>query len=122
MFEGFASNYRVERAQAQAEALEAEAQSTELQVALDVWKSYQDLQTDTANLTNSQDLLADAQHSLDIARGRYRAGVGTFTELLNAETALADAQRERVSAVSRWHTSRLKLAAGLGNLGLWSTY
>ncbi|WP_407655551.1 TolC family protein, partial [Burkholderia alba] len=81
LFEGFASGYRTAQAQAQADAQEADVQNTELQVSLDVWKSYQSLQTDTANLGNSKDLLTDAQHSLEIARGRYKAGVGTFTEL-----------------------------------------
>lgn len=119
LFEGFASGYKVAQAQAQADVEEADLQGAELQVALDVWKSYQNLRTDTANLTNSQELLADAQYSLDIARGRYKAGVGTFPELLNAQTALADAQKERVQAISRWHTSRLRLAASLGSLGLW---
>jgi outer membrane protein len=121
LFEGFASGYRIAQAQAQADAQEADVQNTELQVSLDVWKSYQSLQTDTANLGNSKDLLTDAQRSLEIARGRYKAGVGTFTELLNAQTALTDAQKQRVLAVSKWRTARLKLAASLGNLGLWNT-
>ncbi|ALB14658.1 hypothetical protein ACT79_30375 [Burkholderia pseudomallei] len=85
-------------------------------------ESYQSLQTDTANLDNSKDLLGDAQRSLDIARGRYKAGVGTFTELLNAQTALADAQKQRVQALSKWRTARLKLAASLGSIGLWSAH
>jgi outer membrane protein len=126
LFEGFASDYKVAQAEAQAEAQadaqEADLQNTELEVALDVWKSYQGLQTDTANLANSQDLLTDAQHSLEIARGRYKVGVGTFTELLDAQASLADAQKQRVLAISKWHTARLRLAAGLGSLGLWSTH
>lgn len=120
LFEGFASGYRVAEAQAQADAQAADVRSTELQVSLDVWKSYQSLQTDTTNLDNSQHLLDTALHSLDIARGRYKAGVGTFTELLNAQSALADARRQRVLAVSKWRTARLKLAESLGRLGLWN--
>ncbi|WDD96179.1 TolC family protein [Burkholderia sp. FERM BP-3421] len=120
LFEGFASGYRVAQAQAQADAREAELRNTELQVSLEVWKSYQSVQTDTANLDNSHALLADAQRALDIARGRYKAGVGTFTELQDTQAALADARKQRVLAVSKWRTSRLRLAASLGNLGLWS--
>ena len=119
LFEGFASSYRVAQAQAQADVQEADLQNTELQVSLNVWRSYQSLQTDTANLDNSKNLLADAQRSLDIARGRYKAGVGTFIELLNAQTSMTDAQKQRVLAVSKWHTARLRLASSLGRLGLW---
>ncbi len=120
LFEGFASGYRVAQSQAEADAQEADVRNTELQVSLDVWKSYQSLRTDTMNLDNSKYLLADARYTLEIARGRYRAGVGTFAELLNAQSSFADAQKQRVLAVSRWHTARLKLAASLGSLGLWN--
>ncbi|MFZ1180189.1 MAG: TolC family protein [Herbaspirillum sp.] len=120
LFEGFASGYRVAHAQSQADAREAELRDTELQVSLDVWKSYQALQTDAINLTTSRDLLDDAQYSLDIAHGRYKEGVGTFVELLNAQTAFADARKQRVLAVSKWRTARLSLAASLGRLGLWT--
>ena len=121
LFEGFASGYRVAQARAAADAQEADLRDTELRVSLEVWRSYQALRTDAANLTNSKELLGDAQRALEIARGRYKAGVGTFVELLNAQTALADAQRQRVGAVSQWRTARLRLAASLGDLGLWRT-
>lgn len=120
LFEGFASGYRVAQAQAQADEQEADLQNARLQVSLDVWTSFQSLQADSENLDNSAALLDDAQHALEIARGRYKAGVGTFTELLSAQTALADAQKQRMLAVSEWRTARLKLAASLGNLGLWT--
>ncbi|HEF5874880.1 TPA: TolC family protein [Burkholderia cenocepacia] len=120
LFEGFASGYRVEQAQAQADAQEAALRDTELQVSLDVWKCYQSLLADTSNLQTSSALLSDAQRSLEIARGRYKEGVGSFTELLNAQTAFVDAQKQRVLAVSKWHTERLKLAASLGKLGIWA--
>jgi outer membrane protein len=90
----------------------------ELQVSLEVWTSYQSLRADAANLSNSRELLADARRALDVARGRYKEGVGTFTELLNAQTALADAQKQRVLAVSKWRSARLKLVASLGKLDL----
>lgn len=118
LFEGFASGYRTAQAQAQADAREAALRDVELEVSLDVWQSYHSLQTSAANLANSRDLLDDAERALDIARGRYREGVGTFTELLNAQVALADAQKQRVVAASKWRTARVKLAASLGRLGL----
>nr|WP_230954197.1 TolC family protein [Burkholderia stagnalis] len=121
LFEGFVSDYRVGQARAQVDAQEAALKDTELQVSLDVWKSYHDVQTNSANVANSRDLFDDAQRALDIARGRYKEGVGTFTELLNAQTALADARKQRVLAVSKWRIARLKLAASLGNLGLWNS-
>ncbi|WP_414451731.1 TolC family protein [Burkholderia sp. 22PA0099] len=119
LFEGFASGYRNAEAHARADARQATLDDTELQVSLEVWKSYHSVQAYSLNLDNSRKLLDDAQHSLAIARGRYRAGVGSFIDLLNAQTALADAQKQRVLAISHWRTARLELAASLGELGLW---
>lgn len=120
LFEGFASRHRVNRARALADQQEAALRDTELQVSLDVWNSYHAARTFSTNLENARYLLDDAQHALAIARGRYAEGVGTFTELLAAQTALADAQKQRVLAVSNWRKARLRLAASLGRLGLWT--
>ncbi|MCY0389292.1 TolC family protein [Robbsia sp. Bb-Pol-6] len=119
LFEGFALGYRIEQAQAQADSQEAAMHDAELQVSLEVWRGYNGVQTDADNLANSRDLLDDAQQALDVARGRYKEGVGTFTELLNVQMVLADAQRQRVSALSKWRAARLALARSLGKLGVW---
>ena len=121
LFEGLNSGYRVAHMLARADEREADLHNTELQVSAEVWKSYHELQADSTNLTNSRALVEDAHRSLDISRGRYKEGVGTFTELLNAQTALSDAEKQRVLAVSKWRISRIRLAASLGNLKLWSS-
>ncbi|KEZ03189.1 channel protein TolC [Burkholderia sp. MSh2] len=118
LFDGFSSGYQIAAAQEQANAAEADLHGSELQVSLDVWKGFHDLQADTSNLDNTEQLLADARQSLDVARGRYRAGVGTMTELLAAQSALADARKLQALAVSKWHTGRLKLATSLGELSV----
>ncbi|MFM0742325.1 TolC family protein, partial [Paraburkholderia xenovorans] len=88
------------------------------QVGLDVWKSYQTLQTDLQNLQNTASLLEIAQRSFDAAKHRYTAGVGNILELLNSQSSLADANRQRVQALTDWRTARLQLAAKMGRLGL----
>ncbi|WP_196486307.1 TolC family protein [Burkholderia territorii] len=119
LFEKLYSGQRVAYALARADEREADLRNTELLVSSEVWRSYHELQADSANLTNARELVDDASRSLEIARGRYKEGVGTFTELLNAQTAFFDAEKQRVIAVSKWRISRLRLAAGLGNLRLW---
>ncbi|WP_321955186.1 TolC family protein [Burkholderia cenocepacia] len=122
LFEGFASGYRIAQAQALADEQESVLHDAELQVSLDVWRSYHSVHADAANLSNSQNLLADAKRALEIVRGRYKEGVGAFTEVLNVQAALADAQKQRILSVSKWQTSRLKLAETLGKLGFWDAY
>ncbi len=116
LFEGFGRNYQIRAAQAQLESKVADLASTEQQVALDVWKSYQILAMETENLNTTKDLLSSARQSFEVARGRYKAGVGTLLELLNAQSTLAKAEQQRVQALSSWHMARLKLANSLGRL------
>lgn len=120
LFEGFGRPYRIQSAKAQAEAKSAELANAEQQVSLEVWKSSQSLRTETENLKTTDDLLASASESFRVAQGRYKAGVGTIIELLNAQSALADARQQRIKALSNWRTARLKLAASLGKLGFWA--
>ena len=120
LFEGFSRAYRIQSARAQVESKTADLANAEQQVSLNVWKSYQALRTETENLKATGDLLQSATQSFDVARGRYKAGVGNILELLNAQSALANAQQQRIQALSNWRTARLKLAASLGKLGMWA--
>ncbi|MPV61411.1 Fis family transcriptional regulator [Burkholderia sp. HI2761] len=120
IFEGFARTYQVRQADAQTELqmdLLAEARQ---QVRLDVWNSYQLLQSTTKNLNNSANLLALAQQSYEAARRRYQIGVGNILELLNTQSALANAKKQRIQALTDWRSARLQLASKLGRLGMWS--
>ena len=120
LFEGFARSYRIKAAQAQVESKQSDLARQEQQISLDVWTSYQALLTATEDLGATDDLLKSATQSFNVDQGRYKAGVGSMLELLNAQSALASAQQQRIQALSKWRTTRLKLATSLGKLGLWA--
>jgi outer membrane protein len=117
-FEGFGRHYQIDAARADAERQEDVLDETQQQVALDVWKTYYALDTATQNADNSAQLLVIAQRAFDSARHRYRAGVGDILQVLNTQTALANARQRRVQALADWYTARLDLAARLGRLNL----
>jgi outer membrane protein len=117
LFEGFVRHYQTDQAKALAEREQDAVDDARRQVALDVWMSYQTLNGATKNAENSANLLAIAQRSWDAAKHRYDAGVGNILELLNTQTALANAKQRRVQALSDWDNSRVDLAAKLGVLG-----
>ncbi|WP_319244219.1 TolC family protein, partial [uncultured Propionivibrio sp.] len=68
------------------------------------------------SLRTAADLLASAEQSERVALGRYRAGVGTLIDLLNAQSALAAARVQRIQAALDWHVSRATLAKAVGTL------
>ncbi|AOK18974.1 MULTISPECIES: TolC family protein [Burkholderia cepacia complex] len=120
LFEGFARTYQVRQANAQAELQIGMLDEIRQEVGLDVWNAYQALQSATHNLGNSATLQSLAQRSYDASGHRYRMGVGNMLELLNAQSALAGAKRQRIQALTDWRSARLQLAAKLGKLGMWS--
>ncbi|ACB69172.1 outer membrane efflux protein (plasmid) [Burkholderia ambifaria MC40-6] len=118
LFEGFSRIYKTREAHAQVEVQQSALDKAKQQVGLDVWKSYQSLKTDTQNLQNTDSLLEIARKSFDAARHRYNAGVGNILELLNAQSSLSDATRQRIQALTDWRAARLQLGAKIGRLGL----
>jgi outer membrane protein TolC len=116
LFSGFSTTYKVRNAEAQAEAKAAQRDQILLQVALDVWKAYQNLATANQSIRTTIDLLTSAEQSERVALGRYKAGVGNILEVLNAQTALAAARLQRVQATFDWYVYRATLAKAIGAL------
>jgi outer membrane protein len=117
LFAGFATTYQVRQARAEVEQQAVALDKTKQQVALQVWKSYQVLQTDTQNLSVSERLQTVANQAWESAQRRYRSGAGTILELLSTQTALAQARQQRVEALTAWRYDRLALASALGRAG-----
>ena len=116
LFSGFSTTYQVRSAQANAEVSGAQRDNLSLQVALDVWNAYQSLITATQTIRTTIDLLASAEQSERVALGRYKAGVGSILDVLNAQSALASARLQRIQALLDWHVSRASLARAVGVL------
>ncbi|HEU0283059.1 MAG TPA: TolC family protein [Gallionella sp.] len=116
IFSGFAPTYRIRAAEAQVEAKNAQLERLRLQVALDVWTAYQNLTTATQSLRSTADLLSSAGQSERVALGRYKAGVGSILDVLNAQSALASARQQRIQSTFNWNISRAALAQAMGSL------
>lgn len=116
LFSGYATTYRVRAAEAQTDARSAQLEQLRLQVALDVWTSYQNLTTATQSLRSSADLLNSAEQSVRVVLGRYKAGVGSMLDVLNAQSALAGARQQRIQSTLNWNISRAALAQAMGSL------
>lgn len=117
VFNGFSHQYDVAAARARAEAISALADQTRQQVVTQVFVSYYALQTAEHRVATSDDLLASAQQSAEVAAGRYREGVGSIIDLLTAQTALANARAQQVQSRWQWYASLAQLARDAGVLG-----
>ncbi len=116
LFTGFRNTYDIREAQAEADLAKENVRSLEQQIGLQVWTSYYALQTATKRLTTSRDLLTSAQQSADVARDRYKEGVGNILDVLTAETALESARAQEVQARADWFIAVAQLAHDTGTL------
>ncbi len=117
-FSGFKDTYRNRAAQAQLEGKVAERDRLANQIALEVWKAYQALLTNSQALRAADDLVASAEQSEKMALGRYKAGVGSILDALTAQSTLAGAHQQRVAALYNFQASKFVLAQAIGQLDL----
>ncbi len=116
LFTGFTHTYDVRKAEADAEVSRSQAASAEQQVILDVWTAQAALETARQQVATTKDLLASATQSADVARGRYKEGVGSILDLLTAQAALAGARAQEIQARSDWLLAVAQLAHAIGGL------
>ncbi len=116
LFTGYNTTYRVRAAQEQVAVRTAQRDTIRQQIALDVWKAYQGLLTETQSLKSSADLVNSAAESERVAMGRYKAGAGNILDVLTAQSALASARQQNVQALYGWYIAKAALAQAMGQL------
>jgi outer membrane protein TolC len=116
LFEGFRTRFDAHAARERAAASRARAEATAQSVAVAVWSSYQSVRTAVLRVETSSDLLASATASAEVADARYKEGVGSILDLLNAQSALALARAEDVLARTDFFVSLARLARATGRL------
>lgn len=117
LFEGGGRMYQAKAAEAEVDVQSANVALTEQRVALDIWKSYQELRGQVASLEAAADMVESAQALFDKAQASYRLGDATLLGLLKAQAALGGARQQRIMAIAGWHVARIRWATHLGTLG-----
>ncbi|MDC8757862.1 TolC family protein [Janthinobacterium fluminis] len=117
LFDGFARTYKVRGAQAQVEQKEAEVDEAKQQTLMELVKTHAEAGMALANLAASQAWLDAAQGALSSVQRKFDLGAADILEMLNTQSALLDAQQERIRCLAEWRSARLRLLASAGTLG-----
>ena len=114
IFTGFRNTYSLRQARDRADQAAATRDKLFRQTELDVWQAYYDLETAANTITGATALLKSAAQSLEVANGRYLAGVGNILDLLTAQTAATNAEVQLIQYRLDWYAalSRLNFAIG----------
>ncbi len=91
---------RVKEAQASLDLVQSQLAATRLAVIGDVAQAYVSLKAAEQRVTAAQAQVADAEESVRLTQGRYRAGIGVFMDVLDAQAALDTAKANLVNALS----------------------
>ena len=114
IFNGGLTRGRLTVATSRERQAELELGSVRGQVEEDVRLALVTLRTAVAQVHAADESVRLAQRELEMAQDRFRAGVGDNLEVVNAQTALANARDAQVNALAQYNAARLNLAASVG--------
>ncbi|KAA9331398.1 TolC family protein [Hymenobacter busanensis] len=106
-------NQRVE-AQATIRSLQARTQDTQEQIRADVRQAANNMDASAARYTNAEAQIVQASDALTRAQARYRYGVGSNLDVLDAETQLAQARLARLQAIYNYTLGQYQLKRATG--------
>lgn len=122
IFLGYQPSYRIQAAREEVERQSAIRAQIGNDISLEVWRAYQDVRAQTQAVTSANELVTSASESYGVALGRYRAGVGTLIDALNAQNVLIQANLQKIQARFNLNLAKISLARAIGALdaGLFS--
>jgi outer membrane protein len=105
---------RVKEAQSGVDIASQVAEQVRLSVISDVTRAYLNLKTAEQRVTTADAQVANAAEALRLTEGRYKAGLGEFLDVLDAQTSLLTARTNRVNAQFAVDRARVALVHAVG--------
>ncbi len=116
IFNGFLKNVKVQQAKLNVQKAENNMEFIKKSIDLELATSTTNLTNSAASLENQKKNIAIAEDVASVAKKKYDAGVGSNLEVLNAETALKEAQTNYISALYDAIIAKIDFDKANGNL------
>lgn len=114
LFDGHLVQYRVKEAQANLEQVNSATESMKNDISLEIEQGYLSLVEYGESVEVSKLTVKQAQENLDLALGRYEAGVGSPIEVTDATVALNDAKKNYIQALYDYRMAEITLKSAMG--------
>jgi outer membrane protein len=99
LFSGFLTKYQVAGAQSSLNTVEANERSLRNDILLQVQQAYLNLREAAERTTTAELVIRQTRENLDLANGRYQAGVGSPVDVTDAVVTVATSQVAYTSAL-----------------------
>ncbi|MGD2181511.1 TolC family protein [Lusitaniella coriacea] len=116
LFEGGAARARAAQQEKNIEIAETRFDNQRNQIRLEVEQAYYNLQANEENVQTASVAVELAVESLRLARLRFGAGVGTQTEVIDAQTELTRARGNLLTAIITYNRDLAALQRAVSNL------
>jgi outer membrane protein len=114
IFSGFLTSHQVAEAKSSLYVLRANEESIRNQILLDVRQSFLNLQAAEASISTSELAASQAKENLDLANGRYAAGVGSPIEVSDAFATYVSAQATYTGALYNYKLAQANIERAMG--------
>ncbi len=114
LFSGFLTSHQVAEAKSNLYVLKANEESLRQQILLEVRQAYLNLQAADASISTSDLAAQQAKENLDLANGRYAAGVGSPVEVSDAFATYVTAQANHTTALANYKIAQANIEKAMG--------
>jgi len=114
LYDGGATKARVKSARLTVQTQQVTEDQLKQNVALEIRQAYVSILNDQTRASSAQDGTKEAEEALRIANVRYKNGLGTMLDIINAQAQLATARTNQTSAQQDYLTSLAQLTRAEG--------
>ncbi|HET7318288.1 MAG TPA: TolC family protein, partial [Nitrospirota bacterium] len=118
LFEGGLTQGRVSEARANLRALEAQRDGLRQSILLEVNQAFADLDSASARISVMESSRQKAKENLELAEGRYQAGISQSLEVTDAQVAYIKAETDNAQALYDYQLAAARLAKATGKRDL----
>jgi outer membrane protein TolC len=114
LFSGFLTSHQVAEAKFNLYVLKANEESLRQRILLEVRQAYLNLQAAEASIGTAELAARQAKENLDLANGRYEAGVGSPVEVSDAFATYVSAQANYTTALANYKIAQATIENAVG--------
>ncbi|MGE5683066.1 MAG: TolC family protein [Bacillota bacterium] len=117
IFQGFAVSAQVEQNQANVQQVQANIENQRQSIMLEVSQNYLAMNEALNRIEATNKLIQSAEENLKLAEGRYNSGVGSATEITDAQLLLSNARITYIQGLYDYNAAMIRLKKSMGIIG-----